>query len=187
MPKSYIKRLLQEAKSLNWRYEEINERTIVLYHVSLPMGHLRITASRDNILGEVQKYAASFNRDQYFANRYQEELEDLEETPDQIPNAQRLLDEAKSAQFAVRRLASSLASVPEDPSGKKLLMRVGMTITVTEEEFKKIDDHTREGMDILRNKFISAAFHLSGECYSEDNISNHDPDEWQHGKISYLF
>ena len=183
---TYLDRLIKAAYEINWRHEEQPNGIIVLTHFSLPTNLIQIPVRPDNFLGDIRQYAATFNRDEYFEYRYQQELEKLEATAG-IPNAQAILDEAKSAQFAVRSLVTTLEDIPVDPSAKKLEMRVGMTITVTPEEFKEINAVTKEGMDILREKFFSAAFLLSGECYSEDNTENHDPDEWEHWDISYQF
>jgi len=70
---------------------------------------------------------------------------------------------------------------------KKLWLRAGITVELTEDEFKSVSED-RAGGSILRHKIESGYFELNGETYSPENTLYCGEDEWPHSKdIEYEF
>ena len=70
---------------------------------------------------------------------------------------------------------------------KKLFIRLGVTVELTQEEFALVSTGSDAAHDFLRGKVARDEFKLDGETYSPANLSPCHNEFYHEGVIEFLF
>jgi len=70
---------------------------------------------------------------------------------------------------------------------KKIWARVGVTMTMTEEEFLLIQKQNKEATEMLRNKLLRHEYVIDGETYFPGLMDEREDEWFYEGDIEYNF